>query len=126
MCRLNGLVAAISIATGNCLKKFKKECKRIESSYGNHGRQASELFWDCPTVDAMSSALLASLFHAASSSQRKLHTYCEKGSSSWCQYQRDVSNGINLYKPGSGLPDSVIAHAKPIYHDLGDHKNPGL
>ena len=52
------------------------------------------------TVEVMSGVILASLFHVVSSSRRNLHTHCEKGATSWCQYQRDVANGTNMYKRG--------------------------
>ena len=68
------------------------------------------------TVEAMAGAILASLFHVASSSRRNLHTHCEKGVIR--QYQRDIANDTNMYKPGPGLPDNIISHVKPIYQDL--------
>ena len=46
-----------------------------------------------------------------------MHTV-KKTSNSWCQYQRDIVNGTNIYKPGPGLPKNVIYHVKPIYFDL--------
>ena len=70
------------------------------------------------TVQAMSDAILASFFHVASSDGKNYHSYCEKSSTSWCQYQRDIVNGTNFYKPGPGLPNNVILHVKPIYQDL--------
>ena len=70
------------------------------------------------TVQAMSDAILASFFHVASSDGKNYHSYCEKSSTSWCQYQRDIVNGTNFYKPGYGLPNNVILHVKPIYQDL--------
>ena len=42
----------------------------------------------------------------------------EKGAISWCQFQRDVANGTNMYRPGPGLSDNIIGHVKPIYQDL--------
>jgi hypothetical protein len=70
------------------------------------------------TVKAMSDAILASFFHVASSEGKNYHSYCEKSSTSWCQYQRDIVNGTNIYKDGPGLPSNVILHVKPIYEDL--------
>ena len=70
------------------------------------------------TVQAISDAMLASFFHVASSDGKNYHSYFEKSSTSWCQYQRDIVNGTNFYKPGPGLPNNVIFHVKPIYQDL--------
>ena len=44
-------------------------------------------------------ALLASMFHVASSQGENYHTNCPKISDSWCQYHRDYINQ-SLYKPG--------------------------
>ena len=66
----------------------------------------------------MKGAILASLFHVASSSFDIHHDYCPKSSDSWCQYQRDQINNTSLYKPGPGLSRDVIEAVKPIYHDL--------
>lgn len=73
---------------------------------------------NCTTVQQMSSGIMASFFHVASSEKRNLHTFCPSGAESWCQFKRDVTNGTNLYKPGPGLGDNVIAFVKPIYLDL--------
>ena len=70
------------------------------------------------TVQALSGAILANLFHVAISSRRNPHTHCEKDATSLCQYQRDVANGTNVYKPEPGLSDTIIGHVKPIYQDL--------
>ena len=37
---------------------------------------------------------------------------------SWCQYQRDAINNTNLYTPGAGIPNDVIAAIIPVYADL--------
>ena len=67
----------------------------------------------------MKKAVLASLFHVASSKDRSYHSaYCPEGPNSWCLAQRDKANGTNLYHPGPGLPLDVIKYVKPIYHDL--------
>lgn len=52
-------------------------------------------------------------FHLASSADGKYHDYCPAAKDSWCQYQRDIINGTNLYKPGKGLDVEVIKHLKP-------------
>ena len=40
----------------------------------------------------MKSAVFAALFHVASSAENVWHDHCPKGSSSWCGYQRDISD----------------------------------
>ena len=70
------------------------------------------------TVKAMSDAILASFFHIASSKGKTFHTYCEKSSTSWCQYQRNIVNGTNLHVEGPCLPNNVIYHVKSIYQNL--------
>ena len=67
----------------------------------------------------MKKAVLASLFHVASSEDRSYHSaYCPEGPNNRCLAQRDKANGTNLYHQGPGLPLDVINHVKPIYHDL--------
>ena len=66
----------------------------------------------------MQNAILASLFHVASSTSNQCHEYCPKTPDSWCQYQLDVLNKTNLYTPGAGISDDVIHSIKPIYADL--------
>ena len=44
--------------------------------------------------------------------------YCPPGENSWCKFQRDKSLGTSTYKPGPGLPRTVIKHVKPILNEL--------
>ena len=44
----------------------------------------------------MGEAVWASFLHVASSEKNNFHSLCEKGSTSWCQYQRDQANKTNL------------------------------
>ena len=67
-------------------------------------------------LQGMKKAVLASLFHCASSESRHLHDYCPIGANSWCGYHRDRAN----YKHGPGLPLEVIAKVKPVYQRLSD------
>ena len=64
------------------------------------------------TVKDMSDAILASFFHVASSDGKTIIRIVK--SHRQCQYQRDIVNGTNIYKPGAGLPNNVIFHVKPI------------
>ena len=66
----------------------------------------------------MKSAIHASFFHCISSKKRNLHHHCPDGPDSWCAYKRDKANKTDLYKPGPGLPDNIIALIKPIYARL--------
>ena len=53
--------------------------------------------------------------HVASSKENNFHSLCKD---SWCQYQRDLRNGTNLFQHGPGLAKDVIAEVKPIYQSL--------
>ena len=55
-----------------------------------------------------------------SSEKHNYHVHCPTGVDSWCSYQLDIANKINLYVPGKGLPDEVIKHVKPISESLSD------
>ena len=55
-------------------------------------------------LSAMKTAIYASLFHCASSADRKLHLqHCPQGANSWCGYMRDRANQTNNYKHGAGV-----------------------
>ena len=69
-------------------------------------------------LQKMQDAILASLFHVASSENDNFHVYCPKTYDSWCQYQRDAINNTNLYTPGTGISNDVIAAIKPVYAEL--------
>ena len=73
-------------------------------------------------VQRMADAIWASFLHVTSNEKSYYHDLCEKSPTSWCQYQRDRLNNTNLFQHGTGLPNDVIAHAKPIYRDLIKHE----
>lgn len=105
------------------LRKLKKRIKGLRSLTEAIIDKLQNYFGialrcNCTSVDEMAEAIMASLFHVCSSKDRNLHDHCMKGPNSWCQYQRDISNKTNLYRPGPGLTDEVIKHVKPIYLDL--------
>ena len=71
-------------------------------------------------VPELKIALLVSFFHVASSEDCNFHPYCPATKDTWCQYQRDLINGTNLYKSGRGFHDNVIKHVKAEYAKLTD------
>jgi len=60
----------------------------------------------------------ATLFHVASSAKNNYHAHCPTGESSCCRFNSDKVTGLSTYKPGAGLPLTVITHIKPIYEVL--------
>ena len=71
----------------------------------------------------MQKTVRATLFHVASSKDTNYHNaYCPSGKDSWCKFQQDKASGTKTYKPGAGLPLSVIAHVKPIFQELSSDK----
>ena len=113
---------------GTALRKLKKEKKglggkgkltdnmidKLQNYYGIAIRSNSG------NLAEMKQNVLATLFHCASTDKRSLHTYCPKGESSWCRYQKDCANKTSTYKHGKGLPLEVIAELKPVYARLSD------
>ena len=73
-------------------------------------------------LENMKKAILASLFHVASSESNSWHNHCPQGKDSWCAFQADKANGLKTYKPGKGLPLDVLSKVKPIYKELSDDK----
>ena len=67
-----------------------------------------ELWGSAETVPELKKTLL---FHVMSSEGNNFHSYCPVGADSWCQYQRDIVNKTNLYKPGAGIaPEGNKTH----------------
>ena len=69
-------------------------------------------------VKEMQDAILASMFHVASSGDCNYHTYCPTTPDTWCQHNRDVANKTNLYQHGPSISLDVVHAIKPIYSDL--------
>ncbi|MBY0580425.1 MAG: hypothetical protein K2P53_01900, partial [Rickettsiales bacterium] len=120
-------VGHVQKRVGTRLRKLKKErhlggkgrltdatIDRLQNYYGIAVRTKNQ------SVQEMRSAILASLFHVASSKDNNYHTYCPNGEKSWCQHNVDRKhpNQPPLYKPGLGLPRDIIELLKPIYKEL--------
>ena len=61
----------------------------------------------------------AILLHVASSKQNNLHyPHCPTWSDSWCKYNKDRADSTSTYKPGPGLPISIVLKLKPIFEEL--------
>ena len=102
------------------LKKREKGLKELREPIIDklHNYFGISLRSNLNTVEQMQNTIWASLLHVSSSEKKNFHDYCEKSSSSWCQYPRDQINDTNFYKPGRGLSQNVIKTVKPIYLDL--------
>ena len=48
----------------------------------------------------MKKAIVATLFHVASSVENNWHAHCPDGINSWCRYKQDKGNKISTNKPG--------------------------
>jgi len=62
----------------------------------------------------MVNAVLASLYHVASTDEDPNHDLCPSGQDTWCQYNKDSST----YKHKHGLPKAIIELLEPIYEEL--------
>jgi hypothetical protein len=62
-------------------------------------------------LEGMKKAILASLFHVASSKEKDYHSHCPDGASSWCRFKADKETNPEkpTYKPGAGLPLEIIS-----------------
>ena len=113
---------------GTALRKLKKEKK----SLGGKGRLTERMIdkmqnyygiairSNVGNIDEMKKAILAVLFHCASSKEKQYHNYCPDGETSWCSYKTDKIKDENRYKPGPGLPLDVISELKPLFARLSD------
>ena len=106
---------------GTALRKLKKEKKGL----GGKGRLTDAMIdklqnyygiairSNTGNLPAMKKAILASLFHCASSADRNLHLqYCLEETDSWCGFTRDRANKTNFFKPGPGLSLDIIVELK--------------
>ena len=85
---------------------------KLQNYYGMAIRQ------NVGNLEAMTKAVLATLFHVASSGKNNYHAQCPTGEFSWCRFNSDQANNTSTYKPGPGLPQEIIAKLKPMYNDL--------
>ena len=116
-------VGHVQKRVGTALRKLKKENKGI----GGKGKLTDAMIdklqnyygiaiqSNSADLEAMKSAIYASLFHCASSKKRNLHHHCPNGADSWCRYKQDRANQTSNYVPGPGLPDDIIKLVKPIF-----------
>ena len=121
-------VGHVQKRVGTALQKLKKQKKglagrgkltdamidRLQNYYG------IAIQSNVGDLAKMKTAIHASLFHCASSERRDLHHHCPEGPNSWCRFNKDRANRTNLYKPGPGLPDHVIAEVKPVFCRLSE------
>ena len=116
-----------------CTKETWYHLKKEKKGMGGKGRLTNNMIdklqnyygiairSNCGNLSSMKTAIHASLFHCASSADRKLHLqHCPGGANSWCGYMRDRANQTNNYNLGAGLPLDVIAELKPIYSRLSE------
>ena len=75
-------------------------------------------YYDIADLQSMTRAIHASIFDVSSSKENNWHVHCPDGESSWCAYQPDIETGQSRYKPGNGLPLSVIKHVESTFADL--------
>ena len=72
-------------------------------------------------LKGMQSATKAALFYVASNKDHNRHyPHCPVGPDSWCKYNKDRANGTTTYKPGPGLPISIVLKLRPIFEELSN------
>lgn len=76
---------------------------------------------NAPNVDAMKTAILASLQHCMSTDKAPKHSKCPTGSMSWCFYQRALAEQKNPPKHShmkTHICESVVEKILPVYQRL--------
>ena len=118
-------ISHVQKRVGTALRKVRKEKKlggkgkltdkmidRLQNYYGVAVRSHKG------DLEGMKSAILAGMFHCASSEGKEYHNYCPDGPNSWCKFKSDKTKGTKLYKAGAGLSLSIIKEIKPIFSRL--------
>jgi len=123
-------VGHIQKRVGNRARKLKKNVKGL----GGRGKLTNSLIdrlqnyfgiafrSNVNNLEGMKKGIHAVLFHVASSKSNNWHDYCPRGEDSWCRFQRDKVTNQNTYKPGAGLPLTVLKYLKPIFNDLSSNE----
>ena len=67
----------------------------------------------------MQRAVGAVLYHYSQANDLAAqHQFCPQGSTSWCKYQADITDGTQTYVHKTGLPVHVRNKIAPIFQDL--------
>ena len=70
-------------------------------------------------LKAMQAATRTTLFHVASSKENNLHyPHCPTRPGSWWKCNKDRADGTSTYKPGPGVPISIVLKFKSICEEL--------
>eukprot|EP00795_Rhopilema_esculentum_P001535 gene1535-15984_t len=111
---------------GTALRKLKKEKREL----GGKGKLTEKIIdkiqnyygiairSNVGNLESMKKAILATLFHSASSKENNYHSYCPDGKDSWCGFKVDIAEKTKKFKPGPGLPLKVVAEMKPVFARL--------
>ncbi|XP_076545772.1 uncharacterized protein LOC143305567 [Osmia lignaria lignaria] len=72
------------------------------------------------SVDDMRNEVWATYYHKSSTDENPQHKYCPPGESSWCKWQKAVSEGIlqDFVHENPPLSEKVLELIKPIYENL--------
>lgn len=88
--------------------------KTLQLYYGNAIRRHTN-----GTLKAMKQEVWASYFHVSSSNEKPLHSFCPKGRTSWCKYQRAKASKKSYdHKKHFHLPKDIMLAIKKVYRDL--------
>ena len=80
----------------------------LKNYYGMAIRQNTHSLAD------MVNAVLATLYHVASTDENPNHGLCPSSADTWCKWQKDPAT----YKHKHGIPEAIVELLEPIYEDL--------
>lgn len=111
-CRLRKLKKSVA-GLGGKGKLTDAFIDRLQNYYGIAIRS------NVGNLEAMRRAVIAVLFHCASTEDNPMHGQCPPGDESWCKYQKHLALGsVDKFKAGPGLPRDVLNKVKPTYMEL--------
>ncbi|GFU79078.1 uncharacterized protein TNCV_304491 [Trichonephila clavipes] len=130
----------VSKRLGTALRSTVKDCRAQGISLGGkaHGSLKEATIKKLTTyyqkailrnkgdVNAMKTAIYATLFHSISTDAKPQHSKCPAGENSWCFYQSAIANGEkpNNHKLNVGTPinEKFLPKILPIYQRLASNE----
>ncbi|GFU24259.1 uncharacterized protein TNCV_3395831 [Trichonephila clavipes] len=138
--KIEDCINHVSKRLGTSLRKAVKEWRARGVSLGGKSRGSlkeetikklsqyyqNAIHWNKGDVEAMKTAIYATLFHSISTDQKPQHFKCPTGKDSWCFFQAALARGEvpcpHVKHVKSPLKETHLAKIMPIYQRLASNE----